>query len=177
MRYLGDLFDEKSVVTKEYSDKNYSKKEDLTIIELLAHEGDFKVEALLRALDNELDCLCIEIFDTIDDLDMEAGDAHVILSNYYDQKSHVINKISNDNLSIQSRVFSLDNVPYQVIIYADYDGEGSLELYFSKNSGEDWINIANDELTELDSSEQKDVKIRVDMIGTVRLKNIAWGCR
>lgn len=184
MKNLGSITDDKSILTKGYGDGTYAPKsevatltEQVRVANLLASESDFKAEANFRAFKYGFDYLCIEDFQDTNDIDTTLLDGVTVINNYFDAANHSINKTSTDTLEIVSRKFELDNTPYDALIYLDYEGTGTVNLYFSKNDGTDWTEVPNDTLVSLNKLVQKNVRVKIRMVGKVTIQNIAWGCK
>lgn len=184
MKNLGSINDAKSVLTKEYGDSNYASnseiaalKESVRVANLLADEANFKAEANFRAYKYGFKYLCIEPLHNTNDIDTTKDDGESVVNTYYNSTEHLINKTSSDTLTIQSKNFELDKNPTYALVLIDYEGSGSVNIYFSKNDGIDWTSLSNDTLTSITVLVQKDVRVKLELVGNVILKNIAWGCK
>lgn len=168
---LGTITDPKDIITKEYLDMK------LDTVGILASEGRFKSDSLIVSFKEGFDYLCIETFENSADIDSTLDDGDTVINNYFNSTTHTISKTSEDTLVIQSRKFDLESTPYSAWIYADYDGSGGISLEFSKNNGSTWTSIPNDTVVSINALVQKEVRIKITMVGVVRLKNIAWGVK
>ena len=144
---------------------------------LLVEKTAFKTDINARNQAYNFDYLCVDLFDDFSSIDTSIDDGNLIYNNYYRENTQSVNKVSHDTLTLRTVNFAIGIPPSEAWVMVDYSGEGTVQLFFSKDNGTSWTQVENDTLSPLPESTDTDIRVKVTMTGPIILKGIAWGCK
>lgn len=183
MKYSGAITLNKVFQLIKNEITKYVSKEDFNDnINLLSHQirdNEFRGLALMRSCQYGLEYLCIENFKNFNDIDTTKDNWSSITKSGDTSTGYTIENPAGSTNSFQSKSFDVEITPYQAIVLVDCEvGTGaSIEVQISKNDGSSWTSITQDTMTDLGTLVQKKIRVRITMVGQVKIHNIAWGIK
>lgn len=141
-----------------------------------AGESEFKGTIGLMSEVLDLDIVGIEYFDKSSSIDQSLFDGIEVVSNYLDTNKREIVIPSETSKIIVLPKIDLINVVKEIYVKCDKYDSGSINIFVSTDNGVNYTPVNDSELTEY-SGAGLSLRIKLELIGSVTLKNIGFGIR
>lgn len=149
-------------------------EEKLICNEICTSEADFKASVNLKSEELDLTVVGIEYFSDSTGIDTSLLDGNDVVLNKLDSNKHEINIGIGETKSIVTKLITLDSNIKKVWIKTEHEGIGNVTSYVSVDNGATFTEIPLDTLTDY-SVNGTQFRIKLTIIGEIKLKNMAWG--
>lgn len=150
-------------------------------LQMLICENTFRSKAITKSITNGLLMLAIDVFDTTDSINPNAGNGAAVIANYWVPDCHMFNKTDETTVVFQNLaqvVTSGNNKFWGFYDAVDLAEGASIKMEVSRNNGTNFTEVQNDTLTDISSQPAgASVIVRVTLTGKMKFRNIAWGMK
>jgi hypothetical protein len=148
---------------------------DLVDTNVRIDDNNFNTSAIYLLHNIGLDIFVTENFESPSDIDETKDDGNYVIVNNYDNILHRIVIPSGNIKMIRSKVISVEQNAKKFFVNIEKEGNGTIDVYFSTDSGVTFNPVIQNELVECVKGSQLTVQLKLN--GEVTLKNICWGVR
>ena len=134
----------------------------------------YRNTAKIWKLNNLMDAIVIDFFDTVNDIDSDYFDGATVISDFLDTNENYINKTSSGTLSFCTPAFAY-NSKISAVGFS-IDGTGAISASISLDGGTTWTDLSS-EITSLSTETSGSTRLKITMDGECVIKNMTWGWR